>query len=94
MSDTTEVVKQKASHLWSILTRTELWVAVATIAGVIMKSDLLDGDGAIYKTIAFVASILGALGYGALRTIRKNTKDKINADGVIAALGANTSDPT
>lgn len=77
--------------LSSILTRTELWVIVATILYTIKEADLFSPETGIYKAIALGSAILGALGYGVIRTVRKSARDKANSIVEVARLEADPS---
>jgi hypothetical protein len=82
-------MKEKLDHLWGILTRTELWVTVFAVAGVLSKVDMLP-DG-MAKVVALVAAVGAALGYTGARTLKKIGVAKAKAEAV--ASGNLTPDP-
>jgi hypothetical protein len=82
-------MRDKANHLWGILTRTELWITVFTIAAVLSKLDALP-DG-VAKVVAIVATVGAALGYTGARTAKKIGVAKAKAAAI--ASGELTPDP-
>lgn len=81
-------MKEKLDNLFRILTRSELWVAAFVVLSAVYEAGVLPESWA--KITAIVIALLGALGYGALRTVKKIGVAK--ADAVIAA--ATAANPT
>lgn len=81
------------SDLWSnlrrVLTRTELWVMVATILGVLIKSDVFDAESGMFKVISLALAVLAALGYTAGRSYVKGKRASAIGEAAKAAPVAN-----
>jgi len=88
-------MKEKLEHLWSILTRTELWIAVGVIVAALIEIETFPVDSTIGKLLALGAAVLTALGYMGARTLRKVGRDKAKATAMAAAIGEGAKpDPT
>jgi hypothetical protein len=81
-------MKTKLDNVFAILTRSELWAAVAVILAAIYQANVLPESWA--KIAAVGLAVLTALGYGVARTVKKIEIAKIDA----VSAAANTVNPT
>lgn len=77
-------MKTKLDDLWSILTRSEMWAAIAVILAAVYEAGILPESWA--KLVSIGLAVLAALGYGTARTIKKIADAK--TDAVLAASNA------
>jgi len=71
-------MKEFLKDLVERIFRTETLIMLSAVIAAIINANMLPPESAIYKAVMVVAAVLGALGYGAMRTSNKNKELEAN----------------